>query len=116
MEKEQKITGAKTMDEIESAITLQEIINATEEIVEGDSEEAWYDPESPFTKDEISAIESYLNACGFHRVRPEGNEYTPLTDGGLKTYFVMVNDNLGIIAGIVEYEKCKSPSYKAIKA
>lgn len=95
---------------------LKGIIDATAEIVVGDSGESWYDPESPFTKDEISAIESYLKACGFHRVRPKGDEYTRLTDGGLSTNFVMVNDNLGIIAGIVEYEKCKSPSYKAIKA
>jgi hypothetical protein len=115
MEKEQN-TGAKTMNEVESEITLKGIIDATEEIIEGDSEEAWYDPESPFTKDEISAIESYLKACGFRRVHPERNEYAPLTDGDLNTHFVMVNDNLGIIAGIVEYEKCKSPSYKAIKA
>ncbi len=114
MKKEQK-TGAETKYETVSD-TLKGIIDATAEIVVGDSEEAWYDPESPFTEDEISAIESYLNACGFHRVHPEENEYTHLIDGGLSTNFVMVNDDLGIIAGIVEYEKCKSPSYKAIKA
>ena len=113
MEKEQ---NTKTMNEIESEITLQGVIYATLEIVEGELEESWYSPESPFTKDEISAIESYLKASGFHRVHPEGKEYTSLTDGGLKSYFVMVNDNLGIIAGIVEYEKGKLPAYKAIKA
>ncbi len=115
MGKEQKTTDAETMYETVSE-NLKGIIDATAEIVVGDSEEVWYDPESPFTKDEISAIESYLNACGFHRVHPEGNEYAHLIDGGLKTNFVMANDNLGIIAGIVEYEKCKSPSYKVIKA
>lgn len=106
----------RTTYETESTIALHEVIKATEEVISGDSGEAWYEPDNPFTKDQIAAIESHLKACGFYRVQPSNGECDRLTDGNLTTNLAMKNDNLGVIAGIVEYKKCKSPSFKVVKA
>lgn len=112
---ESKQEQARTGYESESLAVFQETIKATDEVISGDSKEAWYEPENPLTKDQIAGIESQLKACGFHRVRPTDGKYSPLTDGGLTTYFVMKNDNLDVVAGLVVYKKCEDPQFKVVK-